>query len=72
VNVEILFTQISCLVVSHWPLTMETWMHSRVRPCEICGQQSDIGTGFSLSTLVIPRQRHSTNAPSSASSAHCS
>ena len=68
----VLFTRISCLVVIRWPLTIETWVHSRVRPCENYGQQSDTGTGFSLSTLVVPCQCHSTNAPYSPSSPYCS
>ena len=70
-NVEILFTKISCLMVSHWLLTVETWVHSRVKPCEICGGQSDNRTGFSLSTLVFPHQCHSTNAPYSSSFPYC-
>jgi hypothetical protein len=70
-NVEILFIRVSFLVVSHWPLTTETWEHSRVRPREICGL-SDDGTGFSPGNLVFPHQCHSTNAPYSFSSPYSS
>jgi hypothetical protein len=33
--------------VSRLPLTTEARIHARVCPCEICGGQSDTGTGFS-------------------------
>jgi hypothetical protein len=43
-------------VVSRRPLTAEARVRSRVNPCGICGGQSGTGTGFSLSSLVIPGQ----------------
>jgi hypothetical protein len=49
--------------VSHRPLTAEAWGRSRVSPCGICVGQSGTVTGFSPSTLVFPRQFHSTGAP---------
>jgi hypothetical protein len=49
--------------VSHWPLTAEARVQSRVSPCGICGVQSGTGTGFSLSTSVFPSQFHATGAP---------
>jgi hypothetical protein len=45
------------------PLTAEARFRSRVSPCGICGGQSGIGTGFSLSTSVFRCQFHSTDAP---------
>jgi hypothetical protein len=36
------------------PLTAEARVQSRVSPCRICGGQSGTGTGFSLSTSVLP------------------
>jgi hypothetical protein len=46
--------------VSRRPLTMEAWVCAQVNKCGICGGQSGIGTGFSLSSSVFPRQYHST------------
>jgi hypothetical protein len=40
--------------VSRRSLTAEARVRSRVSPCGICGEKSDIGTGFSQSTLVFP------------------
>jgi hypothetical protein len=34
--------------VSLRPITAEAWVRFRVGPCEICGEQSGTGTGFSL------------------------
>jgi hypothetical protein len=41
-------------VVSRRPLTAESQAHAQVNPCGICGVQSDTGTGFSQSYLVLP------------------
>ena len=49
--------------VSRRPLIAEARVRSRVSPCRICGGQSGTGTGFSLSTSVVPCQFHSTDAP---------
>jgi hypothetical protein len=40
--------------VSRRPLTVEARVRSRVSPCEICGGQSGIGTGFSPSCRFSP------------------
>jgi len=48
-------------------LTAEARLQSEVSPCEICGGQSDSGTGSSGSTSVFPCRYHSTNAPYSSS-----
>jgi hypothetical protein len=40
-------------VVSHWSLTMEGQVQSKASPDGICGGQSDIGRGFSMSTAVF-------------------
>ena len=40
-------------VVSHWSLTLEAQVQSKASPDGICGVQSDIGTGFSVSTAVF-------------------
>ena len=45
------------------PLTVEARFRSKVSPCEICGGQSDTGTGFSPNTSVFPCQYHSISAP---------
>jgi hypothetical protein len=41
-------------VITCWPVTAEAWVHAQVTPCEICGGQSGIGTGFPpwLSILI--------------------
>jgi hypothetical protein len=49
--------------VSRQPLTAEARVRSRISPCGICGAQSDIGTGFSPNSSVLPCQYHSTGAP---------
>jgi hypothetical protein len=49
------------------PLAAEDLVRSHVSPCEICSGQGS-GTGFSPSTLVSPRQYHSTDVPYSFSS----
>jgi hypothetical protein len=43
------------------PHNMEAWVRARVSPCRICGIQSGMLTGFSLSS-VFPCQYHSTVA----------
>ena len=43
-------------VVSRWPVTAKARVRSQVIPCEICGGQSGIGTGFSPSISVFPCQ----------------
>jgi hypothetical protein len=40
-------------VISRQPLTTETRDRAGVNPCGICGGQSGIGTGFSLSSWVF-------------------
>jgi hypothetical protein len=40
--------------VGRRPPTLETPVLSQVSPCEICGGQSDIGTGFPPRTSVSP------------------
>jgi hypothetical protein len=40
--------------VSHWPLTMEAQVCAWISPCGIYGGQSDTGTGFPQSFLVLP------------------
>jgi hypothetical protein len=49
--------------VSRRPLTAEARVPSWVSPCEICGGQSGIGTGFSPSNSVFPCQFNFTGAP---------
>ena len=50
-------------MVSRRHLKAEAWVRFQIGPCEICGGQSDTGTGFSPSTSGFPCQYHSTNAP---------
>jgi len=40
-------------LVSRWSLTMEAQVQSKASPDGICGGQSDIGRGFSMSTAVF-------------------
>jgi hypothetical protein len=49
-------------VVYHWPVTTEAQVLTWCSPYGICGGQSDTGTGFSLSSVVLPYQYHSTVA----------
>jgi hypothetical protein len=46
--------------VSDWPLTAEVQDQFQANLRGICGGQSDIGKGFSLSTLVFLCQYYST------------
>jgi hypothetical protein len=46
-------------VVSRRPLTAKSRVRDRVNLCGICGGQSGTGTGFSLSSSVLPCQYHS-------------
>jgi hypothetical protein len=46
-------------VLTHRPLTAETWVRALVSPRGICGGQSDVKTGFSLNSTVPPSQYHS-------------
>jgi hypothetical protein len=48
--------------VSRRHLTAEARVRVRVNPCDICGGQSGIGTGFSPSSLLFPCLYHSTVA----------
>jgi len=45
--------------VSHWLLTTEAQVPSQVIPCEICGGQSDNGTGFLAVDCVLNMMAHS-------------
>ena len=49
-------------------LTAETWVQFEARPGEICGAQSDTGTGSSSPKSGFSSQYHSTNAPHSSAS----
>ena len=49
--------------VSCWSVTAEAQVQSPASPDGICGAQSGIGTGISLSTLVFPYHCYSTNTP---------
>jgi hypothetical protein len=51
-------------VFSHQPPSMEAQVQSQVSPCVSCGQGAT-GTGFSLTSLVLPCQCHSTILPKS-------
>jgi hypothetical protein len=44
-------------------LTTDAWVQYQASSCEICGEQSDSGTGFSPCTSVFPCQYHSIIAP---------
>jgi hypothetical protein len=43
-------------VVSRLPLRAEARVRARINPCETCGGESGIGTGFSPSSSVFPCQ----------------
>jgi hypothetical protein len=49
--------------VSCWSLTVEAQVQSQASPDWICGAQSGIGTGISLSTVVFSCHCYSTNTP---------
>jgi hypothetical protein len=49
--------------VSPGTLTAEVWVRSQVSPRKVCGEQCNIGTGFSPITSVLPCQCHCTSAP---------
>ena len=44
------------------PVTAKAWIRFQVSPYEMCGGQSDTGTGFPPSTLVFLCQYYSANA----------
>ena len=48
--------------VIHWPLNVETWLHSKASPHGICGGQSGTRTRVSLSTSVVFGHYHFTIA----------
>jgi hypothetical protein len=54
------------------PRTEEARARFMASPCAICGGQSSIETGFSLSNSVSPCQHHSINTPHSSSFTRCS
>jgi hypothetical protein len=39
-------------VVSHQPVTVETWIQSQASPCRISDRQNGTGTGFTLRLSV--------------------
>jgi hypothetical protein len=43
------------------PVTAGARVRSQVNPCEICGGESDTGTGLYTNTSVFPCQYNSTN-----------
>ena len=43
------------------PLTEKTRVKSHVSPCEICGGHSGSGSGFTVTTAILPYDYHSTN-----------
>jgi len=49
--------------VSRRTVTTEDVFQSEVSICEICGRPSGIGTGFSPSISVLPRQYHYNSLP---------
>ena len=53
--------------VSRQCLTEDVSVQSVASPCEICGGQSGIATGFSPSAPVFSCQYHAINAPYSSS-----
>jgi hypothetical protein len=48
--------------VSRWSLTAEARIQSQASLCEICGERSGSGTGFS-EFFAFPRPYHSTGRP---------
>jgi hypothetical protein len=48
--------------VSRRSVTVEARVRGLFNPCVICGGQRSTGTGFSLSSSVLPCQYHSTVA----------
>jgi len=59
-------------VASRRPVTAQTQVRSHANRCVTCGGQRATGTGVTPTTLVSPCHYHSTNAPLSSSSTHCS
>jgi hypothetical protein len=55
--------------VSQEPVNMKDEVQFKASPCRICGAQSGSGTGFS--TLFLPFQYYSTNAPFSPTHSSC-
>jgi hypothetical protein len=51
--------------VSCWPLTLQVKIWSWASKCAICGRSCSTQTGFSHSTIFLPWQYNSTNAPHS-------
>lgn len=44
-------------------LTADALVQFRTSPCDICGRQSDNGTGFAPSASDFPCQYHCTDSP---------
>lgn len=51
--------------VGRWPFTTEVRVCSQARPCDMCREQSGIGTGFDPPVSVFIFVYYSTNASSS-------
>jgi hypothetical protein len=56
---------------SRWTFIVEARARSQANPCNIYVEQNSTVTVLSPSTLVLPCQYHSTNAPYSSSSTSC-
>jgi len=41
------------LLVPCQPITVEVWVQSQATSCGICGRHSDLGAGFSPSTVSL-------------------